>query len=367
MCLRQATVTLSVLLALALPAFSQATVLPQSPVDPEPTVEEPSVPGPEAVPGKEYSTDTDTNAAGEPAPGQVVHWQGDGNTVWDSFKIIWPGGTGGPGVGGGPIGEQIDALANVRDLYFQDVVADRIPLLVSLKNSKDIYAARSSVMGGNSMLWAKWDTQINNKLGAIDDVDALEVWGPDDSDDADMYSWKGDPAFGGQRISIWRYHPGTDTSVPYLRTSVLLDHLITDDGNKVDWNYWDANLVDLSNLMVWDNGDDDSFNESYVLTRSGAVELRKDMILFGVKPIPGLFDGGEIWVYTFGDDKAQFLVQGLDGTSPRVWNTANNVAALFGLPTEEIDALEALPEPTSVCLLALGGLALLRRRNNPRR
>ena len=90
-----------------------------------------------------------------------------------------------------------------------------------------------------------------------------------------------------------------------------------------------------------------------------------DSIMFSIAPIAGLFDGGEIWVWTkAGAAPAVFLDHGCD---PHKWNTAHDVKQHFALGAGgedlNINALEALPEPTALSLFALGGLALLRRRS----
>ena len=80
-------------------------------------------------------------------------------------------------------------------------------------------------------------------------------------------------------------------------------------------------------------------------------------IMFSVRPI-GPLDGGEIWVW----DKstggpAAFLVHG-----GHTWDTAHDVSGHFGGVDENINAMEAVPEPMTICLLGLGGLGLLRRK-----
>jgi hypothetical protein len=378
---------LSVLLTgSSLPLARSDDILPQSELNPLPTFEPVHLPNPLDVPGKEYSNDSDKNASGDLDPGQVVRWKGDGTTVWDSINYCVAGRGG--GVGGLPF--QVDALANIRGKYFFDLDGTRTPvvnpednkpyqdtvsLVVSLHKQagyedngyqNNIYASRSSFRKGGAELWANWQTNINGKSGALDDLDGLELYGPDGADDSNMYSRQGDPDTDGLgRVSAFRFHPNqldphTGLSVPYLRTRVLLSAVIDDDGHHPDWvNSYNPNDFDLDAMKIWDVDNDDQFGPG-------------DEILFSVRPIEGLFDGGEIWLYKYDDASAEFLTQGLkdDGITPRVWNTANKVSQFFfkdELHGENIDALEALaPEPSSFILLFVGGLTsaalVLRRR-----
>jgi hypothetical protein len=358
-------------------------VLPQSEVNPTPTFEPPQLPSPLDVPGKEYSDNLDKDGAGNPDPGQVVHWKGDGTTVWDSFDYHIEG-----GVGNSLWAFETDALANIRDKYFldldgtraavwstekQDYFRDTVSLVVSLQKKpgttisdgyqNNIYATRSAFRGGSAQLWADWRTNINSKAGALDDLDGLEIHGPGETDDANMYSCQGDPDVGdGQgRVSVFRFHPNqlnpqTHTfgvSVPYLRTATLLNAVIMDGGSKPNWGTHEGDF-DVDGLMVWDVNDDDHFGPG-------------DQVLFSIRPVDGLFDGGEIWLCKCdqsGQVTADFLVQGLldDGTTPRVWNTANQVSMHFfgdDLHGENIDALEAVaPEPSTLVLLLSVGAVL---------
>jgi hypothetical protein len=385
---------LSVLLAgSSLPWARAADIGPQSELNPLPTFEPVHLPNPLDVPGKEYSNALDKNAAGNPDPGQVVRWQGDGTSVWDSIDYQLDGGGGGGG--GGRLDIETDAIANIRGKYFFDLDGtrpefenpqdhlkyrgDTVSLVVSLHKSADyngddvgyqnnIYASRSSFRGGAKELWADWHKNINANLNATDDLDGLELYGPEQTSDANMYSRKGDPNTDESgRVSVYRFYPDRPDpqtalpglSVPYLRTEMLLDAVITDDGTKPDWGKHNPNDFDVDAMKIWDVADDDHFGEG-------------DEILFSIRPIDGLFDGGEIWLYKFGDSTAQFLVQGLmeDGITPRTWNKANEVSQFFfgdDAHGEDIDALEALaPEPSSLTLLVLGGLTgvafVLRRR-----
>ena len=350
---------------LAIPAVAIAgQVSPQSEVDPDPTFEGQALPDPVDVPGKEYSNDVDKDALGSPDPGQVVHWEGDGVTVWDSFDYSSASIPGLPGPGGGnPTGhiafeedDQVDALGNIRDKYFLDMIADRVPLLVSFDQVADVHVSRSSLFAGAAGVWAA-ASLINSNTGALDDLDGLEVWGPDDSDDADMYSRVGDLAtdVSGNRVSVYRFDPTTSQSVPYLLTQTLLGVVVDDTDEFVDWYAFDPLLFDLDAMIIWDVSADNEFG-------IGDGVYGDDMIIFSVKAIGGLFDGGEIWTYTFGDAKAQFLNHG-----GMVWNSANDVAGHFTVATDEINALEALPEPVTLSLIGIGGLVLLTRTSKRRR
>ncbi|MBN2295345.1 MAG: PEP-CTERM sorting domain-containing protein [Pirellulales bacterium] len=331
------------------------------------------------MPGKEYSNDVDKDASGSLDPGQIVHWEGNGTSIWDSFDYCLEGGT------NGGISFQVDALANIRDKLFLDLDGtrdavykdndqtpyhDTVSLLVSFQDSevqaeyeKNIYASRSAYRGGSAELWAQWNTNINATSGALDDVDGLEIYGPNQTDDANMYSRAGDPIPDGEteRFSVFRLKPNTlnpgeetyGVSTPYLATQVLLDAVIDDDENHPDWDV-DHNPgdFDVDAMMIWDVLNDDEFGEG-------------DMILFSVRPIEDLFDGGEIWLYKSGDDSAEFLTHGLldDDVTPRVWNTANEVSLhFFGdeSHSENINALEAVvPEPSTLALTIVGGLLML--------
>ena len=305
--------------------------LPQSPYPP-PTVASSAVLPPTSVPGKEYSNHWDHSmAAGFPAdPLQNIAWDGAGN-AWDTFDY-------------GDSGE-VDALANIRDAYYWDVVNDRVPLLNSFESpvfgeSDDIYYQKPGVdING---VWAHGN--INPPPGSDintprppDDVDGLEVWGPEVfadppggvGDDSDMYSLMGDP--GG--TAVWQFRPGVG-SFAYI-TSVQIANAI----DRPDL----VGEIDLDAMMIFDAAGDDYF----------AVN---DSIMFSIRAIGGAFDGGEIWVWTRGAPAA-FLFHGGE-----VWNTPHTVGPDYLVGTEEVNALEALPEPTTLGLLGLGGLALLRRR-----
>ena len=343
------------------PVALGSPVVPQSSVDPDPTFEPVTLPDPINGPGKESSDNVDKDAAGNSGPGQIVHWVGDG-TVLDSFDY-YPDGGGGVG----PSSFQVDALANIRDLLFLDLDGtrethgDTVSLVVSFEGEKDIYASRSAFRDGSSQLWAL-ENVINNTLGALDDVDGLEIHGPDADNDANMYSRLGDPVpeGGGNRTSVFRFDSESDESASYLETQILLDAVIGDPDIAVPWDgNWNesdqpnSDDFDVDAMMIWDVLDDDEFGAG-------------DMILFSVRPISYsiggndtlLFDGGEIWLYKFGEANATFLVHGemVDGGAARTWNTTHDVSGHFGgSVSENINAMEAVaPEPSTIVMLFMG-------------
>jgi len=338
------------------PVVASAKVAPQSDVNPAATFEGNQLPDPTAIPGKEYSNDLDEDAAGNLDPGQIVHWDGLGN-VWDSFDYS----SGSGGIGQGPSvpsddipfneDDQVDALANIRDKHFKDVINDRVPLLASFAGVADIHTSRSSAFNG---LASKWADSVNNinAAGVVDDLDGLEVWGPDVEDDADMYSRFGDmdTDLGDNRVSVFRYDPDAHTSVAYLLAQTLMDVVIFQDGTLAkEHAEWDPLAFDLDAMMIWDVNDDFVFGE-------GDGQHGDDMILFSVRPMTTVFDGGEIFLLQHGTGIATFLNQG-----GLVWDTANDVAGHFNVASEDINALEALPEPATFTLLGIGGLVALLR------
>jgi hypothetical protein len=80
-----------------------------------------------------------------------------------------------------------------------------------------------------------------------------------------------------------------------------------------------------------------------------------------IDPLLPDFDGGEIFLYDGPGTPTSFLVMG-----GYTWNTALDVVNTFGVPLENINALEAVsvPEPGSLALAIVGaiGLAIWRRR-----
>lgn len=276
------------------------------------------------VPGKEYSNNPDETAGGAFDPLQNIAWDGTGN-AWDTFDY-----SGSAGNNYRPSdNDQVDALANIQDLYYWEVVDDKVPLLTSFQADGNIYYQTAGVDTTNT--WANPATI--NATAPPADVDGLEVWGPKVypadtggpgiGDDANMFSLIGDP--GG--TSVFYYNPIAHTVSPYI-TRAQIAGAIGAEGP-----------VDLDAMMVFDQEKDDYFAPG-------------DSIMFSINAV-GPYDGGEVWVWTLGKPAA-FLTHGGEA-----WNTAHKVGADFRVQTEEINALEAvIPEPGTLLLLGSGLLGL---------
>ncbi len=273
------------------------------------------IPGPSQVPGKEYTDRFDKNDANPPVgdPLRVLRFDGAGGTQ-NGFNYSGSF---------GPIpdpGREVDALAGSSDALFFEVNNNRSALLLSSTGDPIAPILSHSITGGIGV-WAtigQVDAAGPNDKGVVD-LDALEVWGGEGLDDSFQFSLEGDPGF----ISIWTYNGVT--SVPFVTTGQIAGAL--GDADLLP-------LIDLDALMVGPN-----FSS----------------ILFSIRPTSdGQFDGGEIWFWDL-VNPATFLVHG--GVT---WDTANNVTALLG--SENVDALEAVsavPEPSSIVLAAFGILSLI--------
>ena len=278
---------------------------------------------PTNVPGKEYSNDVDEDSVGNADPHQVIWWDGAGSAA-DTFDYT--------GAGAYLSDSQVDALANHWDALFYEVINDEVTMLTSFTGFGSIYYtapvhyAPVHATLPNIGIWA---APANINAGSLpDDVDGLEVWGPTGpgGDDADRFSLAGDPftvqGFG--RVSVWDYDSVTHTATPFITAAALAGAIGRPDLEQD---------IDLDAMMTYGN-----------------------TIMFSIAPI-ARFDGGEIWVWTVGGGPASYLVHG--GCT---WDTGHSVMDHFGVATENINALEAVPEPATVVMLGIGGLVLFRRR-----
>ena len=111
--------------------------------------------------------------------------------------------------------------------------------------------------------------QVN--LQGVHDAGDLELWGPEGSADANVYSVAGDPVnpSTGKRTSVWAYVPSLTSSFPLYTADDIAEAI-----GRADL----AGQIDVDALM--------SFN---------------GQLLFSIKPI-GPFNGGEIWYWNPGPD-----------------------------------------------------------------
>jgi hypothetical protein len=306
------------------------------------------LPLPPDVPGKvisDWILTGDQQSDGTQNPHMTREWDGNGNTD-DSLDYS---GSVPPGAA------DVDSLANIRDLFFNEVVNDVATLLVSprvLQNAppglNEIYFRTATPYGSLAGVWAK-NTTIGDGIPVADNeppegIDGLEVWGS--GRDHNLFSLYGDPPDQtGRFVSLFLYDAINNSSSAYIyndevRTAIGL--LPPDPA------------IDLDGSMVFDAQADGVFNAG-------------DSILFTVaenQSVGGQFHGGEIWVWDFGSP-ATFLVHG--GVT---WDSLNQPALLFGWggnpgdPINDINALEAIfvvPEPSSFMLLLVGLIAAFGR------
>lgn len=264
------------------------------------------------TPGKEYSNLLDTNAAGGAAPGQIVLWDGLGGATDDGVLSVTPN-------------DDVDALANIGDAFFFDVLNNTAALLVSVAGDAPGVPIQAENDLGTITTWAT-KLQVNAN-GSVNDLDGLEVWGSDGFSDTTHYSLFGDP--GGAAII------DRSSGLTVLSTSGLQAILGLGPNTRPDLD---------------------------------ALMMAGDEILFSIRelrdPATGaiIFDGGEIWHANI----ATGVNYGFLNHGGHLWDTAFDVGKATGCLVEDIDALEAtqlvVPEPASMAALALGALGVLRRR-----
>ena len=252
-----------------------------------------------AVSGKEYSNKFDEEYTGTFLdPLQNISFEGDGQ-VGDAFDYSGSG-----------LDEfhQIDALASSQDSYFKGLVADQAPMVLSFASPDAQEAGQIKSQMAQEDIVTTWATPtMVNATAPPEDVDALELWGSDAVETANMFSLADDL----MGVAIYKYDSDSHTSTSYITSNQLKAALGV------------TAHVDLDAMMVYDLADDGVF-------ASG------DSIIFSIKA-SGDFDGGEIWVWNFDDGTADFLTHG--GVT---WNTAYDVSSAFSVGTEEVNALEAL-------------------------
>lgn len=281
------------------------------------------VPVPFEVPGKEYITELNTTALGVPLTGQTVGWDGLGG-AFDSFVF----GT-----------RELDGIAHMADGHFEGLLADENALILSLRTpgpaSTDpmfgglpasLFYQEGAVFGGDTGVWAT--APMLNAAAPPIQISGIELWGP--AGDTTHWSEFGDS--GGSSIF---------TSAGTYLTASEIEFAI---GATVG--------IDVDALMILDHfGGTDLFHVG-------------DFALISIRA-NSEFDGGEIWLLERGAGGA--LSASFFDHGGVLWDTDNEVAALFGLPfgIEDIDALEVvIPAPATPAVLALLGLFATRRRRH---
>lgn len=293
---------------------------------------------PSTVAGKEYSNHRDQDFAGVPDEHQNIQWDGLGGAVdtFDFTDALFPI----------EVFGEVDALANRQDnLYFRVSHEDSTTMVASMSGIGEIYYTASvhhAPVHNNAPNVGVWATAFDINAGSLpDDVDALEVWGPADMDDAQKFSLIGDPesmaGLGVGRVSVWNYTPGANAT-PYILAAEIANAIGRPELE---------NEIDVDAMMVFDQAEfpgveiEDTFDDG-------------DSIMFSIAPIAD-FDGGEVWVWDKGAGMANYLEHGGE-----TWDTAHSVIDHFGaVNSENINALEAIPEPASGVMLLLGIAAVL--------
>jgi hypothetical protein len=248
---------------------------------------------------------------------------------------------------------EVDALANMSDALFSDLVFNADNLVVSFGGDpnftgppaiNDVAAFMEDVGGNRNPYWRQQDLVNPDQL---DDVDGLQIW-PPDTGYANMYSRLKDFATG-TSVYYWdgansaQYVPWTD-----IRDAVKSASLDYEGGQHYTGP---DSLVDLDALMVKDRGGnfDGYWNDG-------------DTIIFSIrntKPA-GNWDGGEIVVLPHAGqpNSVRWLRHG-----GHLWNTAFVCSTEFkmaaGTRTEEVDAIEAYPTPLTQETPTLTGWGLI--------
>ncbi|MCA9239715.1 MAG: PEP-CTERM sorting domain-containing protein [Planctomycetales bacterium] len=363
------------------------------------------------VGGKEYSHDRDSTSIGGGAVGpppfdaeQIVAWDGKGGVVdVTDYTGTRPAYT---------PDDEIDAIANHGDYAYTEVRTERAHLLFSLDDRYNIVGLGGGgvfpailpsglsstypgpgvvplgngnsvggageisfelgLIGGNPPdtqgVWAN-QPEING-MPFPDDINGLEVWGPEPPlADADKYSLMDDVFSGGAAggaTSVWNAS-GTPY-IPHAAIVAAVTALLP--GPRPTGPI--EEFVNLDALMVHDVlGDPDRFDPGPVGAGPG------DEIIFSIRQIPNPADpdgfyatGSELFVLN-ASAPPMYLSHG-----GHPWDHAYSLAVFggFAVPGQQafaydINAIEAVgefsvPEPLSLGLLAIGVVGLAGKRRS---
>jgi len=325
------------------------------------------VPPPSIIPGKEFSDNVDRKSGatgGAADPEQNIRWDGKGGTA-DTFDY-----SGSRAGVGDTEDRQVDALSNRGDFLFGEVIDDFAHLLFSTSLDPKIYFERHASMAPPAppgtvsppgVKGGTWATPLQiDDMTLPTDVDGLEVWGPDTSDDANHYSLIGDPVSvpGIGRVAVWDFAGGVSTPL-YTSAAIAaaVGAVIGIDGALLESN------IDLDAMMTFD----DCGTPGGPGSPPCSSKFPDAKIMFSLAPLTGpgfALDGGEIFVWNGvvgAGLSASYLSHG-----GHIWDTAFDVMGTFGTASENINALEAvvMPVPATLALFGVGlvGLGLARRR-----
>ena len=383
----------------------------------------PGLASPSVVPGKEYSHDIDHTTAGGGGisdPEQVIAWDGVGGTT-DGLDYSGPR----PAY---EADDQVDAIANRRDHLFVQVqgsaaVPDQAHLIFSHDDQISVYfgggppvaggftpfllspafsAGPVTLLGGTQIggtgelsyelasayappsSQGTWATQGQiNGMPNPDDVDGVEVWGPEPAikADAEKYSLNVD-FFSG--TSVWSLDLNNNVSTPYISQAQIVTAVTAllgpvPGGAVLPYpTFIDGNdAINLDALMVQDIIDDGVDPDTFDRNPDGLG----DRIIFSIRQIPNDSDpdgyyatGSELFVL----DASQPNIPSYLFHGGHLWDQAYALGNLLispnlideGYAVIDVNAIEAIsegvvPEPTSMMLLLVGlaaiGVLRLRR------
>lgn len=321
-----------------------------NPVVPAPGL---GLPTPQQVTGKDFSDGRDRNWLNVPELERVVAWDGSGG-VRDSFRYAGSRGA----FPGANFDIEVDAISNGGDALFQALRDDRAALLFSVEGDANIRYVRATGFSGATPGHGIWATPTDiDAVHPPGDVDGLEVWGPDQLDDTDRYSLRGDPfvqvAPGGpfHKVAIWQYDAIPHASTPHTFTSHLAAAIDMQFGGPGEGGpLWSILVEEMDVDAIMTLG-------SRVTFSIEPIDLSFITLLDGSAG-PN-FHGGEIFEYDGIGIATRFLQMG-----GYTWDHNLDLIAEFGVMSNNINALESIatPEPGTLSLLLAGAVMGLRRR-----